>query len=53
MALDWLMVLPVRPVAAIWQKGIPKVLCLYQQAKEKAAAHGVLYKNDDKLSKRM
>jgi hypothetical protein len=47
------MVLPVRPVAALWQRGISEVLCLYRQAKEKAIAHAMLYKNDEEVSKRM
>jgi hypothetical protein len=51
--LDWFMVLPVRPVTALWRMGIPDLLCLYQQAKEKGLAHAALYENDEEVSKRM
>ncbi|HXB22978.1 MAG TPA: hypothetical protein VNV88_16435 [Candidatus Solibacter sp.] len=53
LSLDRLMVLPVRPVVGLWQKGMPELLRLYQQAREKALAYGVLYRNDDEISKRM
>ncbi|HWZ43308.1 MAG TPA: hypothetical protein VNW97_07510 [Candidatus Saccharimonadales bacterium] len=51
--LDWLMLLPVRPVAALWRSGSSELVRLYRRAKDKAVAHAMLYENDGEVSKHM
>jgi hypothetical protein len=41
--LDKFRLLPVQPIAALWEAGACEVLVLYKQAREKAAAHAKYY----------
>jgi hypothetical protein len=41
--LDKLRLLPVQPIAALWEAGAQDILLLYKQARERAAAHARYY----------